>query len=80
MQDSIIYEKLTTVFHDIFDDKSILVGPNTSSSDVEGWDSFNHINLVLAIQASFGVKFTSGELESMESVGDIVSLIKKKLS
>jgi acyl carrier protein len=80
MQDSIIYEKLATIFHDVFDDQSIFVGPNTSASEIEGWDSFNHINLVLAIQASFGVKFSSGELESMESVGDIVSLIKKKLA
>jgi acyl carrier protein len=80
MQDSQIYEKLTSVFHDVFDDKSILVGPDTSASDIENWDSINHINLVLAIQASFGVKFSTAELESMESVGDIVAFIKKKLA
>lgn len=80
MQDSQIYAKLTTIFHDVFDDKIILVGPNTSASDIEGWDSFNHINLVLAIQAAFDIKFSSTELESMEKLGDIVALIQKKLT
>jgi acyl carrier protein len=80
MQDSQIYEKLTTTFHDIFDDKDIQIGPETSASDIENWDSFNHINLVLAIQSSFGIKFSSSELESMENVGEIVTLIQRKLS
>lgn len=80
MHDGQIYEKLTTLFHDVFDDKSIIVGPGTSASNIEDWDSFNHINLILAIEASFHVKFSTQELESMESVNDIVVLIKKKLA
>lgn len=80
MQDTQIYEKLTIVFHDIFDDKSIILSPTTSAADIDAWDSFNHINLVLAVQASFGVKFSSTELESMENVGDIAALIQKKLA
>ncbi len=72
--------KLTTLFHDVFDDKSIIFGPGTSAPNIEDWDSFNHINLVLAIQASFRVKFLMWELQSMESVSDIVVLIEKKLA
>lgn len=80
MQDSQIYEKLAGTFRDVFDDNNIQISSQTSASDIENWDSFNHINLVLAIQASFGIKFSSSELESMENVGDIVMLIQRKLA
>jgi acyl carrier protein len=79
MNDSKIYERLTAVFHDIFDDRSIVIGPATSASNINNWDSFNHVNLIVAIEASFRVKFSTQELESMESVGDIVALLKNKL-
>jgi acyl carrier protein len=80
MQDSEIYETLTGAFHDVFDEPNIVLGPATTSADIEGWDSFNHINLILAIERSFGVKFSTQELEKLESVADIVTLLKKKLA
>jgi acyl carrier protein len=80
MQDSQIYETLTGVFHDVFDDPNIVLGPQTNAADIEGWDSFNHINLILAIERSFGVKFSTQELEKLESVADIVMLLEKKLA
>jgi acyl carrier protein len=79
MNDSQIYEKLTGIFYDIFDHKDIVLSSSTSAADIENWDSFNHVNLIVAIESSFGVKFSTQEIESMEDVGDIVLLLKKKL-
>lgn len=78
MSQAKIYEELTTVFRDIFDDDSIVLKPETSAADIDSWDSFNHINLVVAIQAAFHVKFSTAELEQMSTVSDIVSLIHQK--
>ncbi len=80
MNESQIYEKLAGIFYDIFDDRDVILGPNTCAADIENWDSFNHVNLIVAIESSFDVKFPTQEIESMESVGDIVLLLRKKLT
>ena len=75
-----IYSKLTGIFHDVFDDSAIALAPHTCAADISGWDSFNHINLVIAIESAFSVKFNTTELERMNCVDDIVSLIQQKSS
>ncbi len=78
MSQAEIYSQLTPIFHDIFDDDSIVLTPETSATDIDSWDSFNHINLVIAIQKAFAVKFSTAELEQVATVGDIVALLEKK--
>jgi len=78
MNEAQIYETLTGIFHDTFDDESIVLTAATTGADVEGWDSHKYLEVVTAIQMKFGVKFNTGEIEAMKSVGDIVRLIQKK--
>jgi len=78
MQESEIYARLTQAFHDIFDDNSIVLKPEMTAKDVQDWDSFNHINLVVATEARFGIKFQTAEIESLRNVGQFVELIRKK--
>ena len=80
MQQQDIYALLTTIFHDLFDDDSIVLNPGLTAADVPEWDSFNHINLIVAIEARFGVKFQTAELESMQTVGHLADLIQSKLA
>ncbi|MBQ3671075.1 MAG: acyl carrier protein [Treponema sp.] len=70
-----IFEKLNDVFRDVFDDEDITVGEDTSSADIEDWDSLNHINLVVAVEKEFGVKFSMGETQKMKNVGEMVNII-----
>lgn len=79
MNDDQIYEKLSGIFYDIFDEKDIVLTSNTTAADIETWDSFNHVNLIVAIESSFDVKFSTQEIEAMEDVGDIVLRLKAKL-
>ena len=79
MQENEIYERLTKIFRDVLDDESLVLRPDMSAADVDGWDSFNHINLVLAIEKALGLKFKTSELEQMGNVGDMVGLIRQKL-
>lgn len=80
MQQQDIYSQLTTIFHDVLDDDSIVLSPALTADDVDDWDSFNHINLIVAIEARFGIKFLTAELESMQTVGHLVDLIQTKLA
>jgi acyl carrier protein len=80
MQQQEIYTQLTTIFHDLFDDDTIVLNPGLTAADVPEWDSFNHINLIVAIEARFGVKFQTAELESMQTVGHLADLIQSKLA
>ena len=70
-----VFAKLTEVFHDVFDDDSIVLSDSTTSNDVEDWDSLEHINLVNAVEKKFSVKFNMGEVNSMKNVGEMVDVI-----
>jgi len=80
MQQQDIYAQLTAIFHDLFDDDTIVLNPSLTAADVPEWDSFNHINLIVAIESRFGVKFQTAELESMHTVGHLADLIQSKLA
>ena len=80
MQQQDIYAQLTVIFHDLFDDESIALSPGLTASDVPEWDSFNHINLIVAVESKFGIKFQTAELESMHTVGHLADLVQSKLA
>lgn len=75
-----IYERLNTVFQDVFDDEEIAVNDTTTSADIEDWDSLEHINLVAAVEKEFGIKFTMGQVVTMKNVGEMVDIILKSIS
>jgi acyl carrier protein len=70
-----ILERANDIFRDVFDDESIKVSETTTANDVEDWDSLMHINLVLAIESGFGMKFTMGEVTGMKNVGEMVDIL-----
>ena len=78
MQVEEIYRRLNNVFRDIFDDSSITVNEKTTSKDIEDWDSLEHINLIVAVEQEFGIKFNMNEVITMDNVGDMVKLIISK--
>ena len=73
-----IYETLNEIFRDIFDDEDIVVTPETNSDTIEDWDSLEHINLVVAIEKAFGLKFSMDEVTGMKDVGEMVEIIKAR--
>ena len=70
-----IFERLNEVFRDVFDDEEIVVNENTTSKDIEDWDSLEHINLIVAVEQEFGIKFNMGEVTTMKNVGEMVDII-----
>ncbi len=75
-----VYGKLTTIFHDVFDDDSIVLTPQTTADDVPEWDSLSHIRLMLAVQKAFAIKLSAAQIASLKTVGDLAELIKTKMA
>ncbi len=69
------FERLTNVFCDVFDDDTIELTEETTADDIEDWDSFEHINLVVAVEEEFGFKIPMGKTVTMKNVGEMVDII-----
>jgi acyl carrier protein len=68
------------IFRAVFDRPDLVITRESNASNVEDWDSLTHINLVMAIEKKYKIKFALGELKELENVGDLLDLIQKKLS
>ena len=80
MIDTEIYDELNTVFRQVLEDDTIELTPATTAEDVEGWDSMNHIFIVVELEKRFGVKFQAAEMEELKNVGELATLVKQKLA
>ncbi len=74
-----ILKKLNEIFCDIFDDEMLIITDETTADDIEDWDSLEHINLVVACEKTFSIKFDISEISQMKNVGEMVTTIAEKL-
>lgn len=72
-----VFERLTKVFRDVFDDEGIVLTESTTADDIEDWDSFEHINLIVAVEAEFSIKIPIGKTIAMKDVGEMVDFIQE---
>ena len=80
MDEAAIYAKLTQIFRAILDNDEVVLTAGTTAEDVPGWDSMNHIFLVVETERQFGVKFQTAEMEELKNVGELVQLIGSKVN
>ncbi len=73
-------EILTEIFRTLFNNPELNLDDELVATDVPGWDSFNHINLIINIEEEFGVKFTNDEVAKMQNVGDLKRILSHKIS
>jgi acyl carrier protein len=79
METNGVLEKLTTIFRDVLDNDDIELSPATTADDIEEWDSLNHIQLVVAIEKAWKIKFTASEIQNWKNVGEMVSSVSSKI-
>ena len=70
---------LTDVFRTVFDQPELVLRDDMTAADVENWDSLNHIDLIVAIERKFKIKFTTREITGLKTVGDLAELTAKKV-
>lgn len=73
-----ILEKLTGIFHEELDNEEIVLSRETTADDIEEWDSLSHIQLIVAIEKAFKIRFTSSEIQSWNNVGEMIDCILSK--
>jgi acyl carrier protein len=77
--EAVITERLTQTFRSIFGRQDIQLSRNTTANDIKEWDSLMHINLIVAVEKEFKVRFTALEVMSFNNVGDLVDTIERKV-
>ena len=78
MDNSEAMSRVTVVFQGVFGDAIVRLTRDTTAKDVDGWDSLMHINLVVAIESEFKIRFTSREIARLQNVGELIDLIVRK--
>ena len=66
------------IFIDVFDDEDIVINDNTTANDIEDWDSLEQVNLIVAIEKKFVMKFKMEEVYSMKNVGEMIDIILER--
>lgn len=75
-----ILQELTSIFREVFDDDTIVITRASTANDIDAWDSLSHMNMVMAVEVKFGIRFALGELPTLKNVGELADLIAKKLA
>jgi acyl carrier protein len=72
-------ERIHGVFQEVFDNDEIVLYDEMQAKDVEGWDSLTHITLIMTIEDSFNIKFTTKEVMGFQNVGEMLTCLRGKL-
>lgn len=75
-----ILKQVNEIFVDLFEDDSIILKPETSAKDIDGWDSLTHMQMITSVEKHFKVKFELNEILAFKNVDDMCKLVQKKLS
>jgi acyl carrier protein len=79
MDSASIIEDVQPMFRDILDLPGLQLTRQSNASNVEGWDSLAHVNLVMGIEKRYNIKIALRELQDLKNVGDMADLVQKKL-
>ena len=75
-----VLESVTDIFREEFENDSLVLTEFTTSANIRDWDSLANINIVVAMEKKFNIRFTSAEVQQLKNVGDMIKLIELKLS
>ena len=80
MTEAEILDRLNGVVSDTLDLDTLSLQPSMTAADVEGWDSLAHVQIIVAIERSFGIRLRVGEMSSIANVGELVSRIASRVN
>jgi len=78
MEKADILKTLTEIFIDVLDTENITLTEQTTANDIEDWDSLTHIQIVVAVEKKFKIRFASQEIQNWSNVGEIITSIQSK--
>lgn len=78
METNDLVTRMNIVFREVFDNPTIEIFPDMTANDVEGWDSFSHINLIASMEIEFDIEFTQQEAFEFKTVGELKKAVERK--
>jgi acyl carrier protein len=72
-----IFDAVSEIFRTVFDDEELVISHETTSEDIEDWDSLEQINLLVAMEKRFSIKFKLEDVKNLSNVGDMLDLIER---
>ena len=78
MNNEQIIQQLHPIFIDVLDNENIQLSETSTAADIEEWDSLTNVQIIVAVEKHFKVRFTTGEIQKLNNVGDLCTLIKAK--
>jgi acyl carrier protein len=75
-----VLNELTPIFQNVFENDELVIDENTTSADVEGWDSLAHIRLIVSIERALKIRFAAAEIATLANVGELARVILQKKS
>ena len=72
-------KKLNEIFCQVFDEDDLQISPEMTANDVDGWDSLSHINLIVAVENAFKIRFNQKELLTFKNIGALLASIESKI-
>ena len=79
MDSNEVLKQMTEIFKSVMDNDDIVLNNNTTAADIEEWDSITHIQLIVAVEKHFKIKFSSTEIRAFKNVGELCQTVKAKL-
>ena len=79
MSENLIYATLENIFREVFSRGDIKLSSEMTSEDIPGWDSFKQIEIILALEEHYHIKFSTRELDSLQSVGDLARVVASRV-
>ncbi len=75
-----LHARLEDVFRQVFDNDQLTLRDDMTATDIEGWDSVAHINLMFGIEQAFGIRFKGNELADMTNIGELKQFLSGKVT
>ena len=73
-----VVKEVNDIFIDVLDNEDIKLTDSTTATDIDEWDSLSHIQLVVAIEKHFKIKFNTAEIQSWKNVGEMCKAIANR--
>ncbi len=74
-----ILKQINNIFIELFEDESIVLTERSDTSEIEAWDSLNHIQVITAIEKHFKIRFELNDLLNFQNIGDLCNGVQSRL-
>lgn len=75
-----VISQIEQIFQQVFNNPEIAISRDTTAQDIDGWDSLNHIRLIISIEMELGITFDSNEVAELTNVGDLIDYIESQIN